>query len=126
MFAADRLQEASSNIQQSTHGDTVRHTKLLHAAQQFEALMLNELLKPLGRSSAIGASEEDEEKNNVLGSFGVEAMAGALAKSGALGFANRIVHSMEDRDTKESSNKVHTVSQASQEKADNPRGGNYR
>ena len=126
MIAAERLQEASSNTQLPAYGNTVRHAKLLHAAQQFEALMLNELLKPLGKSAAIGASEEDEGQNNVLGSFGVEAMAGALAKSGALGFADRIVRSVEQHDTKENSKKVHTDAQASQEIADNPRGGNYR
>ena len=78
----------------ATGADAARHTKLLHAAQQFEAVMLSELMKPLSSSSAIG-SEEEAGASGSLKSFGVEAMAGAMAKSGALGFANRIVSSVE-------------------------------
>ncbi len=80
-----------------TSADTntgARHAKLLHAAQQFEAVMLGELMKPLGKSSAIGEEEAPGEAGT-LQSFGVEAMAGAMAKSGALGFAHRIVSSVE-------------------------------
>jgi Rod binding domain-containing protein len=74
---------------------SVHHEKLLHAAQQFEALMLSELMKPLGESSAIGSDADEGSGGNPLQSFGLEAMAGALAKSGALGFADRIVRSVE-------------------------------
>ena len=58
--------------------------------------MLNELMKPLTNSSAIGDTEEADEAGTMQG-FGVEAMAGALARSGALGFAHRIVASLEKR-----------------------------
>ena len=76
---------------------TPRHGKLLHAAQQFEGVMLSELMKPLGKSSGIG-SDDPEGEAGTMQSFGVEAMAGALAKSGALGFAQRIVASVERRE----------------------------
>jgi flagellar protein FlgJ len=77
-----------------------RHAKLLHAAQQFEGVMLSELMKPLGRSASIDGDEAEGEAGT-LQSFGVEAMAGALAKSGALGFARRIVASVEAREAKQ-------------------------
>ena len=56
--------------------------------------MLSELMKPLSSSAAIGA-EDHASEGSTLKSFGVEAMAGAMAKSGALGFAQRIVSSVE-------------------------------
>ena len=78
----------------SASQDSARHCKLLHAAQQFEAVMLGELIKPLSNSAAIG-EDGDAGAGGTMKSFGVEAMAGAMAKSGALGFANRIVTSVE-------------------------------
>ena len=80
---------------------TARHAKLLHAAQQFEGVMLSELMKPLSKSASIGGDEAEGEAGTMQ-SFGVEAMAGALARSGALGFAHRIVASVEARESKQS------------------------
>lgn len=73
---------------------TARHSRLVQAAQQFEAAMLGELMKPLASSSAIG-DEDGGGSTNALQSYGVESMAGALARSGALGFATRIVRAVE-------------------------------
>ena len=78
---------------------SARHEKLVHSAQQFEAVMLGELMKPLSGSAAIGGDDESGG-TGALKSFGVEAMAGAMAKSGALGFANRIVSSVEQHEKK--------------------------
>jgi|GEM_PF-5684704 len=75
----------------------LRHRKLVEASQQFEAVMLGELMKPLSHGSAIGEDAEDSSPN-AMQSYGVEAMAGALAKSGALGFAAKMVKSVEDRE----------------------------
>ena len=81
-------------------GTDPRHAKLQQAAQQFEGVMLSELMKPLGQSASIDGNEAEGEAGT-LQSFGVEAMAGALAKSGALGFARRIVASVEAREAKQ-------------------------
>lgn len=72
----------------------VRHSRLVHAAQQFEGVMLGELMKPLASGAAIGEDPEAGSQNPMQ-SYGVEAMAGALASSGALGFAARMVHAVE-------------------------------
>ncbi len=101
----------------------VRHAKLLHAAQQFEAVMLGELMKPLGSSGAIGSDDEGGGQGGALKSFGVEAMAGALAKSGALGFANRIVSSVEHHE-KNLGKQAAIPPKVAHEYADDPRGGN--
>jgi Rod binding domain-containing protein len=82
--------------------DAISHTRLVQAAQQFEAVMLGELMKPLGKGSVIG-EDTDESSSNPMQSYGVEAMAGALAKSGALGFAAKMVNSVEARAVKNSS-----------------------
>jgi flagellar protein FlgJ len=80
---------------------TIRHAKLLAAAQQFEGVMLSELMKPLSKSASIDG-DEAEGAAGTMQSYGVEAMAGALAKSGALGFAKRIVASVEIKEARKS------------------------
>lgn len=80
-----------------TTGTTAPHARLLHAAQQFEGVMLNELMKPLSQPSII--EDSDESGAGKMQSFGVEAMADALARSGALGFAKRIVATVEARES---------------------------
>ena len=103
--------------------NAARHAKLVHAAQQFEAVMLGEMMKPLGKPSAIGEGDE-EQSSSPMQSYGVESVAGALARSGALGFANRIVAAVEKTSAKNNSEKNTTVAKVPLTPADNPRGGN--
>jgi Rod binding domain-containing protein len=103
--------------------NAARHAKLLHSAQQFEAVMLSELMKPLGKPSAIGEGDSEQSSNPMQG-YGVEAVAGALARSGALGFANRIVAAVEKQNVKNNSEKTAEVAKVPLNSADNPRGGN--
>ena len=103
--------------------NTARHAKLTQAATQFEAVMLGELMKPLGTSSAIGADEDDQGSTGPMQSYGMEAVAGALAKSGALGFAKQIVASVEKHDAKKISEKSAEVAKVPLQPADNPSGG---
>ena len=94
MFAISSIASTST-----AEAPSPRHQQLQHAAQQFEAVMLGELMKPLQKGSAIGDDTEDASSNS-LQSYGVEAMAGALAKSGALGFADTMIRSVEAREEK--------------------------
>jgi flagellar protein FlgJ len=98
MFALTNAVASTSDTSVQTD-NAARHAKLVKAAQQFEAVMLGELMKPLGKNNAIGGSD-DEQGSNALQGYSVEAMAGAMARSGALGFANRIVASVEKHDSK--------------------------
>jgi flagellar protein FlgJ len=121
MFALPSSIPATSGTSVQTDS-AARHTKLVKAAQQFEAVMLGELMKPLGKNTAIGGSD-DEQGSNALQGYSVEAMAGAMARSGALGFANRIVASVEKHDPKNISEKSANAAKVPNNSVDKPSGG---
>ncbi len=64
--------------------------RLERAAQEFEAQMMKELLRPMSTASAV-PGEDEEESGGVLGEFASEALAGAMSAHGGLGMAKRIV-----------------------------------
>jgi flagellar protein FlgJ len=68
--------------------------KLTDAAQQFEAMLLQEMLKPM--QSGLTGEDGDGEgalsgSGSTLSSFGTESVARAIAKAGGLGIAKRVV-----------------------------------
>ena len=65
--------------------------KLKDAAQQFEAMLLGELLKPLQFGGAPGADEESGGANDTIRGFGTEAVAKAIAAGGGFGLGKQIV-----------------------------------
>jgi peptidoglycan hydrolase FlgJ len=86
----------------TTASDTMsalQHKKLTDAAQQFEGMLLQEMLKPM-REHGFG-QEEGEDKDegsgfgDTLSSFGTEAVATAISKGGGLGIAKRVVAQVE-------------------------------
>jgi Rod binding domain-containing protein len=81
-----------------------RQARLAGAAQQFEGMLLEELLKPMQRSHAGAFAETDgngehgtgdvggsDGSLDTLTSYGTEAMAQAMARRGGLGLARTIV-----------------------------------
>ncbi len=80
--------------------DALRHRKLADAAQQFEGMFLQQMLKPL---STMGKDDADDDKGDddkagdvsTYQSLGVEAMAKAISAAGGLGIAKNIVASVE-------------------------------
>ncbi len=70
-----------------------KQAKLVDAAQQFEAAMLQELLKPMqnGQSSWGGVEKSDDTASDTISSFGTEAIAKAISKGGGFGIAKQIV-----------------------------------
>src|SRR5580692_6512626 len=70
-----------------------KQAKLVDAAEQFEATMLQELLKPMqrGQSSWGGEEKSDDTASNTMSSFGTEAIAKAISKGGGFGIAKQIV-----------------------------------
>lgn len=72
--------------------DAAKQAKLADAAQQFEAMMMQELLKPFsgGQDNGFGGQDGDAGANT-MSSFGTEAMAKAIAKSGGLGIAKQVI-----------------------------------
>jgi flagellar protein FlgJ len=92
---------------QSATASAVEHRKLTDAAQQFEGMLLQEMLKPMREH---GVCQEEDEKDNdnkdegsgfgdTLSSFGTEAVATAIAKGGGLGLAKRVVEQVEGEKT---------------------------
>jgi peptidoglycan hydrolase FlgJ len=65
---------------------------LVDAAQQFEAMLLQEMLKPM-RAGLNGwnSSTEDSDREDTLSSYGTEVVARSISKSGGLGIARRVV-----------------------------------
>ena len=70
-----------------------KQAKLVDAAQQFEATMLQELLKPMqhGQSSWGGEEKSDDSATDTISSFGTEAIAKAISQGGGFGIAKQIV-----------------------------------
>ena len=86
-----------------------RHLELQDAAQRFEGMMLQELLKPMqegkdgsfgGFGGGFGTSDEDRDDSlDTISSFGTEAMANAIAKAGGVGIARQVLREVEALDT---------------------------
>ena len=71
---------------------TVPQPRLVHAAHEFEAQMMKELLEPMTRSQGLLGGEDDAEgSTGTLGAYASESLALALSERGGLGIANRII-----------------------------------
>jgi Rod binding domain-containing protein len=70
-----------------------KQIRLVDAAQQFEATMLQELLKPMqhGHGGWGGEEKSDDSASDTISSFGTEAIAKAISKGGGFGIAKQIV-----------------------------------
>ncbi|MBS1821213.1 MAG: rod-binding protein [Acidobacteria bacterium] len=72
-----------------------RRAKLADAAQQFEAMMLQELLKPMRSSEDDLSGEKSEDSSfDTIASFGTEAVAKAISRRGGLGIAKQVVQQL--------------------------------
>jgi peptidoglycan hydrolase FlgJ len=85
-----------------------KQAKLVDAAQQFEATMLQELLKPLqhGQGSWGGGESSDDTASNTISSFGTEAIAKAISRGGGFGIAKQIVSKVTLEHQRISKNKI--------------------
>jgi flagellar protein FlgJ len=77
-------------------GEIQTRSRLTDAAEQFEAMLMQEILKPM-RSPDGGWSgnEEADSAYDTISSFGTEAVAKAISKGGGLGIARQIVTKVE-------------------------------
>ena len=73
--------------------DARDRSRLVDAAQQFEGLMLQELLKPMtSTENKWDTGEQEGDKSmDTMTSYGTEAVAKAIAKGGGLGIAKKVV-----------------------------------
>ncbi len=97
MTIGDLTQNRVTAVNPTSGADTsktVENGKLKDAAEQFEAIFLQELLKPMQKTSGDGMGGEDKDASpgsDTLSSFGTEAVAKAIAKGGGIGIAKQIV-----------------------------------
>lgn len=78
-----------SGIVDDSVAKTREHSRLVDAAQQFEAVLLQQMLKPLQEGGMDG--EEKSPGSDTMSSYGTESVARAIAKGGGLGIARQIV-----------------------------------
>jgi len=67
--------------------------RLVNASQDFEAMMLNEMLKPLHFGAGVedGGEESPGGASETISSMGTDALGKALAAHGGMGIARKIV-----------------------------------
>jgi Rod binding domain-containing protein len=90
MLDLNRITLAAGNSMEPT----VPSPRLTNAAHQFEASMLQELLKPLQQQSGLSDSDKDSDdadSNSSLREYGTEVMAGALSQRGGLGISKMVL-----------------------------------
>jgi Rod binding domain-containing protein len=70
--------------------------RLVHAAHEFEAQMMQELLKPLTSGAGLGGEDGDSDSgsNNALGEYASEALGRALSEHGGFGIATSIIREL--------------------------------
>jgi peptidoglycan hydrolase FlgJ len=67
-------------------------SKLTDAAQQFEAMLLQEMLKPMrSEDSGWGGEEKTDGASDTISSFATEAVAKAISRDGGLGIARQVI-----------------------------------
>lgn len=81
-----------------------KHRKLVDAAQEFEGIFLQEMLKPVGKMGKADSGDSDSDSDSDDGpggdmstyeSYGTEAVAKAIAAAGGFGIARRVVEQVE-------------------------------
>jgi Rod binding domain-containing protein len=81
---------------------TAPQPRLVHAAHEFEAQMMQELLKPLSSGEGLGGEDGDSDSgsNGALGEFASEALGRALSEHGGFGIATSIIRELSAKGNK--------------------------
>jgi len=88
---------------------TLEHRKLTEAAQQFEGMLLQEMLKPMREHGFAQDGNDDKDGSgfaDTMSSYGTEAVATAIAKGGGLGIAKRVIEQVEGEKSSHDANRV--------------------
>ena len=100
--------ETDISVRGSAGAEMQKQAKLVDAAQQFEAMMLQEMLKPLrgGQDSWGGEEKSDDSASDTISSFGTEAVAKAISKGGGLGIAKQVIEQVRLENQRNSENRT--------------------
>ena len=77
-----------------THPGYQPSPRLVKAAQEFEAQMMKELLRPMTGRDAVGEDPSDAGATNAFDEYGVEALGQAISRNGGFGIARQIVQDL--------------------------------
>jgi Rod binding domain-containing protein len=82
--------------------------RLVSAAHEFEAQMMQELLKPLSSSSGLDGEDGDSDSGSgsALGEFASEALGKALSEQGGFGIASSVLRQLSSGSNKSGTGKV--------------------
>ncbi len=77
-----------------------QHTQLVKAAREFEAMLMQEMLKPMRAkdplfAEADASGSDSSQDGGVLQGFGTQAMAEGISAGGGLGIAKLVVRQVE-------------------------------
>ncbi len=86
-------------------GMTPPQPRLVKAAHEFEAMMMQELLKPMTGGDATDG-DDDSGSAGALGQFASEALGQALSAGGGFGIADEIIRSLSHSGNRHASGKV--------------------
>ena len=78
-----------------------RMAKLADGAHQFEAMMLEQMLKPLKFGAAPGSGSDDDSNDSAadtVAGFGTEALARSIASHGGFGIAQQVIRQVTHED----------------------------
>jgi Rod binding domain-containing protein len=84
--------------------------KLVRAAHQFEAVLLNQLLGSLEHSFSLLGEEKTDAGSDQYHFLGVQALASSIAAKGGIGIADMIVRNLREREN-------HAVDSAKQQQS---------
>ena len=94
----------TANLPPAVAGASTRTTpspnpKILHAAREFEALLLANVLGPLERSFSAISGDTAGSGSEAYQSLGMQTLAGALANRGGIGIADMVSRSLIKRES---------------------------
>jgi len=89
-------------------GQVTPQPRLVHAAHEFEAQMMQELLKPMTSGDGLDGEDADSASGSggALGAFASEALGKALSEQGGFGIATSIVRQLSPASNKQTTTQV--------------------
>jgi Rod binding domain-containing protein len=89
--------QAVSAVNPHVHTPAAPQPRLAHAAHEFEAQLMKELIRPM----TTGSDDEDTEagSGSALADFAGEALGQSLSRQGGLGLARSIIHELSRTET---------------------------
>lgn len=108
LSAAAATASTAATAAATTTGAASPQPRLVHAAHEFEAQMMQELLKPLTSGAGPGGEDGDSDSgsNGALGEFASESLGRALSEHGGFGIATSIIRELSAKGNKTVTGKV--------------------